>query len=399
MEHPGLFGFLPLTDEDWKDLPDPKTPYYILAGDGIFYHRTLLIGEALTPLKKMPAHLKDVGMSQGAFLFTAEPIPAAICAQAVSFFRRIYERHKTEAEVYVTRHHQTGAYRLFIPNQTCTGASVHSQFDPTHISRGWQLVGTMHSHCMMSAFHSGTDTNDASTLDGIHITVGKVMNDTPDIAAMVSVDGHYFTYKPEQLADFSDLTAGTAPDWWDRYVTKALPPPTNIRPFKGYTAQPSRWTPPPQNRHWAKSPAAESATAWWDDIDGYAFYADGFYDRLIETTKKNAPEPEPVKVEEVADHALYDGTIPDDVADVFLSSGVITDADLDESVDFDMDEWAALFVQKLEDAANVLRYIGFDVGYYVEPAKPAEETEPVALLPATLPGQLPGQLIAFEELP
>jgi PRTRC genetic system protein A len=388
MDHPGLFGFLALTTDEKVELPDPKTPYYILAEDGIYYHRTLLIGEALTPLKQMPGHLKPTGMKQGAFIFTAEPIPAAICAQAVSFFRRIYDRHKTEAEVYITQNHQTRQYRLFIPNQTCTGASVHSQFDAAHISRNWQLVGTMHSHCMMSAFHSGTDTNDASTLDGIHITVGKVMDDVPDIAAMVSVDGHHYTYKPEQLADFSDLAAGTAPEWWDRYVTKVLPAP--IKPF--HTSATKDWA-----THY--TPKNHATSQWWEDFHEPESMGN-YYQRMLDAARKPTAKPveKPKDKEEVSNHTLYDGTIEDGLANIIILSSVTTDEDLDESCDWDTEDWRDNFLLKLDDLVSTLKAFNVDVSYFVETDTTTEDTENIPSNITVLPEQLPGQLIAFKDL-
>ena len=210
---------VPLTTNNWLDLPDTVVPYYVDADEGHFLHRKNVLGRGLIrPKKNKPPRLQKVGNYHGAFEYLAEPLPAHITAQAISFFRRIKTTHNTEAEVIITKHEATGEFRLFVPWQRVSGGGVHSIYNPSHISRGWLVVGTMHSH-PGSAFHSSTDEGDAREMDGMHLTVGFLDRPQPEVAAMVALGGTFFHFKdPQDVADLTNLDAATAPEWWDRYV-------------------------------------------------------------------------------------------------------------------------------------------------------------------------------------
>jgi hypothetical protein len=47
-------------------------------------------------------------------------------------------------------------------------------------------AGTMHSHCNMNAFQSGTDKDDESHRDGLHVTIGKLKEDAFDLHARMT---------------------------------------------------------------------------------------------------------------------------------------------------------------------------------------------------------------------
>jgi hypothetical protein len=59
------------------------------------------------------------------------------------------------------------------------------------------MVGTIHSHCNFSAFHSGTDTHDEETFDGIHITLGHVDRKEFSMVASVAVNANRVQLEPE----------------------------------------------------------------------------------------------------------------------------------------------------------------------------------------------------------
>ena len=211
--------------KDGIDFPEPEMPYYILAKEHLYLHKKTAIGTVLMPESKLPFTVGSIGEhKQGVFNWTGEKVPAQIIGQATAFFRRIYEKHHTEAEVLLTMHNDTKAFRIFIPHQRVSAGGVKSVHEPTHIGHDYLVVGTIHSHCMMSAFHSGTDTNDASDMDGVHFTIGKVMDNTPEIVAMVSMNGKNFHYaKPSDIAEIN-FNGHTAPEWWDEYVFPASSP-------------------------------------------------------------------------------------------------------------------------------------------------------------------------------
>lgn len=206
-------------------LPDGPAPYYVGAKDGLFAHRRLLIGRGIVKLPHWPENFKEAGTNSGQFIFDAPTIPAALMGQIVDFFRRTYIRQKTEAAVLLTLHEQTKEWGVFIPTQLVSSGGVNYVYDPGHIAGGRLVVGSFHSHCMMGAFHSGTDTGDAAEFDGFHGTIGLIMNNPPQVAAMVSMNKVNMHYKDEHfptLFDMSEYDQHEAPAWWDQYVGGAV---------------------------------------------------------------------------------------------------------------------------------------------------------------------------------
>jgi len=213
-------------DSDLDAIPKNPAPFYVLAKEGIFVKKTNVLGTSVVRAPEMPSTLGELTFKNGYFSWEAPVVPAEICAQIVDFFRRIWFKHHTEAEVLLTARYEMEEgysklkdWRVFIPTQDVSGGGVHSVYEPTHIAKDHLIVGTMHSHCNFSPFHSGIDINDASSFDGVHFTIGYVDRQTPEVASMVAMSGIRVDFKPEVLADFSDLGAATAPAWWDNYVT------------------------------------------------------------------------------------------------------------------------------------------------------------------------------------
>lgn len=110
-------------------------------------------------------------------------MPYQLWRQAVSFMVDAFDELKVETQVLFFK--SETEWKLFCPLQEAT-ASTTELYDCKEntmafdllASQGFEKVGSVHSHCNMSAFASGTDNADEkSSCDGFHITVGK-MNET-----------------------------------------------------------------------------------------------------------------------------------------------------------------------------------------------------------------------------
>lgn len=231
-------------DQSLEDVPKPKMPFYLVSREGIYLRKWATLGTGTIRLNTMPDNVVGkIGNYNGFFSWDAPPVPAILCAQIVDFFRRIWDKHRAEAEVILTARVESVEgratvkdWRVFIPTQRVSGGGVESVFEPTHIARNHLIVGSMHSHCNFSAFHSGIDEADAKGMDGLHITIGHVDKTVPQYAAMVSINGMHVDYSGKSLkdvADFSDLDAGKAPEWWDQYVIPTKNLATSHKPV-GY---------------------------------------------------------------------------------------------------------------------------------------------------------------------
>lgn len=137
-------------------------------------------------------------------------IPADTIKWVMKYFQMIYDEHGVEAAVYLMLNTTTKDwFVLCVPQLDCSGASVSyllpkapdtnitgsdarlyeacfkdknaaalmatalKQYEDA-LHDGYQIAGTIHSHCNFGAFHSGVDDRDELGFDGLHITIGNV---------------------------------------------------------------------------------------------------------------------------------------------------------------------------------------------------------------------------------
>lgn len=273
---PALFSIVPFTDHD--SVVDPANGPYLLAGKkGYSIVKRTHWGRAIVPIKEAPTAPDIKPM-----LWHHLDFPVELLGQAWSFFRAIYRARHSEAMVDIT-YDDTHGYRLFVPPQTTSGGGVKATRTPSHYLNS-QIVGTIHSHCMMSAFHSGTDTHDADEHDGLHITIGRVDSDKPEFATMVSINKIRWHFDIEELYP-NGVTEVPHPTWWERQVKDPPKYDQGKHISQWASANRTRTAPPgpPQGQTtWhghpvvtrppISTPPSNSAiiipnTATWDDID------------------------------------------------------------------------------------------------------------------------------------
>lgn len=221
MTAPTAFSVVPLLSAD-QELPMPTSgPYFIATKSGYMAFQPTHWGYALTPTKEHPTLAETQPM-----LYHDIALPGNLIGQAWAFFRAVYEQRRSEAMVDITWSREKG-YRLFVPRQQTTGTTVDAKRNPDHY-RG-QIVGTIHSHCNFNAFHSGTDKHDAGGQDGLHMTIGHVLDDKLDIALMIT------TGKTTYDLELSDVTSDPIslqpfPRWWLSLVSDPKPTASTPKP-------------------------------------------------------------------------------------------------------------------------------------------------------------------------
>lgn len=133
------------------------------------------------------------------------PYPIEQLKDTIKYFEEIFKEYKTEAAVLLLFHPtkflwntfkilQVGAsygnvkyvYPCPEPDDTPIVKAIFESKEAKKIqlrlweeydkllSDGYELIGTIHSHCDFAAFHSGVDDADEINFDGLHITVGKL---------------------------------------------------------------------------------------------------------------------------------------------------------------------------------------------------------------------------------
>ena len=169
--------------------------FYIISKDGIYLKKKLGIMESVCKVDNISI-LEDLEPEATLHI---EKIPGDIFANVVGFFQKVYELHKSEASVILHYNEQTGKYRIEVPFQEVTGVSVNYETSTTY--KGYNRIGTIHSHPGFSAFHSGVDTHDEESWDGIHLTVGHLKEDTFTIAASIVSNKQRFIINPGDYID------------------------------------------------------------------------------------------------------------------------------------------------------------------------------------------------------
>ena len=211
---------------DMEEMPFPDAPYYVIAKDGLYLRKNTHAGLVTIKQPKgyLPSHLDEADIKIATLAMSMPKIPKRTLEIAYGFFKHVYREQKTEAELLFIYNDQLDKYKLFCPHQEVSGASVHSLYDPGDIPRGYQVVGSIHSHCNFSAFHSGTDTADASEFNGVHITMGFVDNDDgPEFDSMIMINTIQWDFDLNRITEIDEdtkLRAGKFPKTWMKYFGK-----------------------------------------------------------------------------------------------------------------------------------------------------------------------------------
>ena len=101
---------------------------------------------------------------------------------------------KYQAEAIVLITYDDGVWDISVPKQVVKSAHLrYKSVDKV------TPVGTIHSHCNMGAFFSGTDDNDVTNFDGLHIVLGRISLPFPEIASAVYVNGRMFECRPQEI--------------------------------------------------------------------------------------------------------------------------------------------------------------------------------------------------------
>jgi len=185
---------------------------YLIGKQGIYLKKKVGLVESLTKVDKISI-LDEVKPWAKIDL---PKIPGPHVAKIISFFKAVVEKFSGEANVLLYYNEQEKKYKLSIPKQQVTAAACDYETEGTTIL-GYNLVGTIHSHARMSAFHSGTDDADEKNFDGLHITIGHLTDDHPSISASIVVNGFRVIVDPC--------------DYIDRCVTVKIPQKTYVSPY------------------------------------------------------------------------------------------------------------------------------------------------------------------------
>ncbi len=165
-----------------KELPEDEI-CYLIAKQGIFLKKKVGLVESLTKVDKISIlnELKPWAK------MSLPKISGPQMGKIISFFKAVVNEFSGEANVLLYYNETENKYITSVPKQEVSAAAC--DYEQGTSIPGYDLVGTVHSHARMSAFHSGTDDKDEKHFDGLHITIGNLTDDYSSISASIVVNG------------------------------------------------------------------------------------------------------------------------------------------------------------------------------------------------------------------
>lgn len=221
----------------------PEELYLVMAKEGLYQHKRGVFWES--SVRIWDGEKKDLGFLAGEKesleLLLPKKVPYDLLAKAIGFFRKIFRKYQAEAILILYWNPEKTDYELLAPEQTVSGGGLKYE-PPKPTPKGLVQVGTIHSHCEMSGFHSGTDQHDEQHDDGVHITIGKVSS-VPEFAVSIVSDGLREKITLEEV--FDDTPDYDFPTEWVKKVRKGVIPPrvtsVNLHTRAGQAMTGSPW--------------------------------------------------------------------------------------------------------------------------------------------------------------
>ena len=198
--------------------------YFVIAGDGIWLHKDTGICQCFVPVENISC--LDNLNAKSSVSVNLPKLPIKFVWQIKHFFKLVVEKMRSEAEVNIYYNPLINQYKIHVPEQIVSYGSVKYKIVGTiHLGQGiedYLRVGTIHSHCDFSAFHSDTDVKDELYFDGLHVTFGNNDKDSFTISASVAVNGFRKKVHPSSVLEgieeyedcFSIVTIGEIDESW-----------------------------------------------------------------------------------------------------------------------------------------------------------------------------------------
>ena len=200
--------------------PEDESLFYVVAKSGLYVCRNHEFFRSCVPAERGPGQLEK----QEPFLAPRFPrIPRAIFEESVGFFSDIADRHGSEAAALLFWDRAEQCVRLHIPEQTATVSRYSDGYvspigvhytPPADVSADWVPFGDIHCHVGYSAYASTTDKDDELHSAGLHIVVGRIHDEPPDLHVEAVVDGQRFGIDPRQVMEGYRTRRCPAPKAW-----------------------------------------------------------------------------------------------------------------------------------------------------------------------------------------
>ncbi len=167
--------------------------YFVVGKDGIYLHKDSEFFQGIVRVEGI-SFLKEVET----FAKSKLPmLPRTHFKTILGFFHEVHEVHDSEAIILLHYCADKGAYGLVCPEQIVSAGGVH--YRANERIDGFQLVGSIHSHNTMPAFHSSTDLSDEKNFDGLHVTVGHLDREYFSVCSSIALNNNRFPVNPDTV--------------------------------------------------------------------------------------------------------------------------------------------------------------------------------------------------------
>jgi proteasome lid subunit RPN8/RPN11 len=238
MKHPDPTLATPLYVKSADDMPWPaeESCFHLLTRDGLFICRNNRFFSSAVPAAAFPQALA----SQKLFCKIRYPkLPRRQFELIVGFFSRVAQLHQAEACVLLAWDEKSERYRLIVPKQlaTCGWSSweqkrypvgVHYKV-PTDLPPHCPVVASVHSHVDEPAYTSHVDAADERYRAGLHIIVGRISEEPPEIKIEAVIDGTRFRLEPSMvIEDYQRRRQRIPQEWMDRLEVEVWKPQSHF---------------------------------------------------------------------------------------------------------------------------------------------------------------------------
>jgi len=213
-----------------QDMPWPEDDFfYLLSRDGFFLCRNHAFFQSSTPTEYGPSELAG----HKRFIKLSYPkLPQRLMEKVVGFFSRVADRYCAEAAVLLAWNSETESIEVIVPEQrSIVGGSwsggkfypINVYYDVPNLPPNLKLIGDIHSHVDGPAYASHTDIEDEAHFPGLHIVVGRIYKEPPEIHIEVTVDGNRFTVENHDmvLEGYKKRRVKEVPEeWMDKVVVE-----------------------------------------------------------------------------------------------------------------------------------------------------------------------------------
>ena len=211
-------------------------PKHILAEDGVYQE---IEHELYTGYKKL-----ELPEGTATPQWKGAKVPFDLWVEMVQWCEVSFEKFKGETLCFLYYDLDNHAWSVLYPPQKSMGMTVEADLDDPRYAdlrkqHGSSIqLGSLHHHCEISAFQSGTDSSDEDDRDGLHFTVGNLKDDKYSLHARFSIEGESHEIPVESVVEAPHWAVHIPEEYKADILKKALAMPTKHHNFvKDFTDQ------------------------------------------------------------------------------------------------------------------------------------------------------------------